>query len=264
MSVTPQVQRREHAARVSSDDERALVEARDLQKKFRSYHAVRGVSFTCYSGEVFGLLGPNGAGKTTTIRLLTTVLRPTSGTARIAGHDVTREPEAVRRAIGVLPENAGVYGRLSGREAIRYAGRLYGLAGAELERRIVEIADALELTQHLDRLSDTYSKGMKQKVNVARALIHNPRVVFLDEPTSGLDVISARSVRDFVLRFKAEGRCVILSTHMMEEAERLCDRVAIIAGGRIRAEGDLEQLKAETGQGLEEIFMAMVEQSIVR
>ena len=264
MSVTPQVQRREHEARASSDDERALVEARDLEKKFRSYHAVRGVSFTCYSGEVFGLLGPNGAGKTTTIRMLTTVLRPTSGTARIAGHDVAREPEAVRRAIGVLPENAGVYGRLSGREAIRYAGRLYGLAGAELERRIVDIADALELTTHLDRLTDTYSKGMKQKVNVARALIHNPRVVFLDEPTSGLDVISARSVRDFVLRFKAEGRCVILSTHMMEEAERLCDRVAIIAGGRIRAEGDLEQLKAETGQGLEEIFMAMVEQSIVR
>ncbi len=264
MSVTPQVQRRETRAPAADGDARPLVEARDLQKRFRSYHAVRGVSFTCYPGEVFGLLGPNGAGKTTTIRMLTTVLRPSSGTARIAGHDVVREPAEVRRAIGVLPENAGVYGRLTGREAIRYAGRLYGLAGAELERRIVDIADALELTPHLDRLSDTYSKGMKQKVNVARALIHNPRVVFLDEPTSGLDVISARSVRDFVLRFKAEGRCVILSTHMMEEAERLCDRVAIIAGGRIRAEGELEQLKADTGQDLEEIFMAMVEQSIVR
>jgi sodium transport system ATP-binding protein len=245
------------------DGQQPLVEARDLQKKFRSYHAVRGVSFNCYPGEVFGLLGPNGAGKTTTIRMLTTVLRPTAGTARIAGHDVAREPEAVRRAIGVLPENAGVYGRLSGREAIRYAGRLYGLGGDELDRRIVEIADALELTKHLDRLTDTFSKGMKQKVNVARALIHNPPVVFLDEPTSGLDVISARSVRDFVLRFKAEGRCVILSTHVMEEAERLCDHVAIIAGGRIRAEGALDALKAETGKDLEEIFMTMVEQSIV-
>jgi sodium transport system ATP-binding protein len=246
------------------DGMRLLVEARNLQKRFRSYHAVRGVSFTCYAGEVFGLLGPNGAGKTTTIRMLTTILRPTSGTARIVGHDVAREPELVRRSIGVLPENAGVYGRLTGREAIRYAGRLYGLAPDALERRIVEIADALELTQHLDRLTDTFSKGMKQKINVARALIHDPPVVFLDEPTSGLDVISARSVRDFVLRFKAEGRCVILSTHMMEEAERLCDRVAIIAGGRIRAEGDLAALKAETGKDLEDIFMAMVEQSVVR
>jgi len=261
MSVTSQAR---PSGRTEADEGgRLLVEARDLQKKFKSYHAVRGVSFQCYAGEVFGLLGPNGAGKTTTIRMLTTILKPTSGTARIAGHDVVRDPEAVRRSIGVLPENAGVYGRLSGREAIRYAGRLYGHGGPALEQRIVEIADALELTTHLDRLTDTYSKGMKQKVNVARALIHNPPVVFLDEPTSGLDVFSARSVRDFVLRFKAEGRCVILSTHMMEEAERLCDRVAIIAGGRIRAEGDLAELKAETGKDLEEIFMTMVGQSIV-
>lgn len=261
MSVTSQAK---PSGQTEADEGgRLLVEARDLQKKFKSYHAVRGVSFQCYAGEVFGLLGPNGAGKTTTIRMLTTILKPSSGTARIAGHDVVRDPEAVRRSIGVLPENAGVYGRLSGREAIRYAGRLYGLGGPALEQRIVEIADALELTTHLDRLTDTYSKGMKQKVNVARSLIHNPPVVFLDEPTSGLDVFSARSVRDFVLRFKAEGRCVILSTHMMEEAERLCDRVAIIAGGRIRAEGDLAELKAETGKDLEEIFMTMVGQSII-
>ncbi len=264
MSVTPQVRHPAHAGRTEpGDGQQLLVEARDLQKKFRSYHAVRGVSFSCYSGEVFGLLGPNGAGKTTTIRMLTTILKPTSGTARVAGHDVVREAEAVRRAIGVLPENAGVYGRLTGREAIRYAGRLYGLPPDVLEPRIVEIAEALELAKDLDRLTDTFSKGMKQKVNVARALIHNPAVVFLDEPTSGLDVISARSVRDFVLRFKAEGRCVILSTHVMEEAERLCDRVAIIAGGRIRAEGTLDALKAETGKDLEEVFVAMVESSIV-
>jgi sodium transport system ATP-binding protein len=248
----------------TSNGMRLLVEARNLQKRFRTYHAVRGVSFSCYAGEVFGLLGPNGAGKTTTIRMLTTILRPTSGTARVAGRDVVREAGEVRGSIGVLPENAGVYGRLTGREVIRYAGQLYGLAPDVLERRIVEIADALELTEHLDRLTDTFSKGMKQKINVARALIHDPPVVFLDEPTSGLDVISARSVRDFVLRFKAEGRCVILSTHMMEEAERLCDRVAIIAGGRIRAEGDLAALKAETGKDLEDIFMSMVEQSVVR
>jgi sodium transport system ATP-binding protein len=264
MRAASDVRSAERTGRMPAGDaQRLLVEARDLQKRFATYHAVRGVSFTCYAGEVFGLLGPNGAGKTTTIRMLTTILRPTSGTARVAGCDVVREPEMVRRAIGVLPENAGVYGRLTAREAIRYAGRLYALPADALERRIVEIADALELTPHLDRLTDTFSKGMKQKVNVARALIHDPAVVFLDEPTSGLDVISARSVREFVLRFKAEGRCVILSTHVMEEAERLCDRVAIIAGGRIRAEGALDQLKADTGKELEEIFVALVEQGTV-
>jgi len=240
-----------------------LVEAVDLQKRFRTFHAVRGVSFHCYAGEVFGLLGPNGAGKTTTIRMLTTILRPTAGTARIAGHDVLKEPEEVRRVIGVLPENAGVYGRLTARDAIRYTGRLYGVPPDVLETRIEAICKALELTPDLDRLTDTFSKGMKQKVNIARALVHNPPVVFLDEPTSGLDVLSARSVRDFILRFKEEGRCVIMSTHVMEEAERLCDRVAIIAGGRVRAMGWLQDLKAETGLGLEEIFMQLVAQTVV-
>jgi sodium transport system ATP-binding protein len=243
-------------------DDQILVEARDLQKRFRTFHAVRGVSFHCYAGEVFGLLGPNGAGKTTTIRLLTTILRPTAGTARIAGRDVINEPEEVRRSIGVLPENAGVYGRLTARDAVRYAGHLYGVPPDVLEPRINAIFEALELSGHADRLTDTFSKGMKQKVNIARALVHNPPVLFLDEPTSGLDVISARSVRDIIQRFKREGRCVIMSTHIMEEAERLCDRVAIIAGGRVRAMGGLAELKAESGLGLEEIFMQLVEQTV--
>ncbi len=243
-------------------DRRVIVEAVDLHKRFRRFHAVRGVSFHCYAGEVFGLLGPNGAGKTTTIRMLTTVLRPTAGTARVAGHDVVREPEDVRRVIGVLPENAGVYGRLTGRDVIRYAGRLYGVPPEMLEARIDAICATLDLTPHLDRLTDTYSKGMKQKVSIARALVHNPPVVFLDEPTAGLDVISARSVRDFIQGFKQEGRCVIMSTHVMEEAERLCDRVAIITGGRLRAQGRLEDLKARTGLGLEEIFVQLVEQTV--
>jgi sodium transport system ATP-binding protein len=243
-------------------DHEILVEAENLEKRFKRYHAVRGVSFQCYAGEVFGLLGPNGAGKTTTIRMLTTILRPTAGTARVAGHDVMRDPAAVRRVIGVLPENAGIYGRLTARDAIRYAGRLYGVPPAVLEARIEALADALELTPHLNRLTDTFSKGMKQKVNIARALVHNPPVVFLDEPTSGLDVISARSVREFVERFKQEGRCVIMSTHVMEEAEKLCDRVAIVAGGRVRAEGRLSELKAQTGLELEEIFVQLVEQTV--
>jgi len=220
------------------------------------------VSFRCYAGEVFGLLGPNGAGKTTTIRMLTTILRPTAGAARIAGSDVVRDPAAVRQVIGVLPENAGVYGRLTARDTIRYAGRLYGVPRDELEARIERIAEALELTPHLDRVTDTFSKGMKQKVSIARALVHNPPVVFLDEPTSGLDVISARSVREFVEGFKREGRCVVMSTHVMDEAEKLCDRVAIIAGGRVRAEGVLADLKARTGLDLEEIFVQLVEQTV--
>jgi sodium transport system ATP-binding protein len=243
-------------------DRDVLVAAQDLQKRFRTFHAVKGVSFQCYGGEVFGLLGPNGAGKTTTIRMLTTILRPTSGTAMIAGHDVIQEPEAVRCVIGVLPENTGVYGRLTAREAVRYAGRLYGVHPEVLEARVEAIFEALEMTPHLDRITDTFSKGMKQKVNIARALVHDPPVIFLDEPTSGLDVISARSVREFVDRFKRDGRCVIMSTHVMEEAERLCDRVAIIAGGQVRAQGRLGDLKAQTGLGLEEIFVQLVEDTV--
>jgi len=243
-------------------DRGVLVDAQDLQKRFRNFHAVKGVSFQCYGGEVFGLLGPNGAGKTTTIRMLTTILRPTSGTATIAGHDIIGEPEAVRRVIGVLPENTGIYGRLTAREAVRYAGRLYGVHPEVLEGRVEAIFEALEMTPHLDRLTDTFSKGMKQKVNIARALVHDPPVIFLDEPTSGLDVISARSVREFVSRFKEDGRCVIMSTHVMEEAERLCDRVAIIAGGQLQAQGRLDDLKAQTGLGLEEIFVQLVEDTV--
>jgi sodium transport system ATP-binding protein len=239
-----------------------LVEAHGLQKRFRTFHAVRGVSFQCYAGEVFGLLGPNGAGKTTTIRMLTTILRPTAGTARIAGHDVIDDPGAVRRVIGVLPENTGIYGRLTARETVRYAGRLHGVHPEVLEARLEAMLEALDMTDYMDRLTDTYSRGMKQKVNIARALVHNPPVIFLDEPTSGLDVISARSVREFVQGFKQDGKCVIMSTHIMEEAERLCDRVAIIARGKIQAEGRLEELKARTGLGLEEIFVQLVEDTV--
>jgi len=249
-------------AREAAGGPAVLVEAVDLHKRFRTFHAVRGVSFRCYAGEVFGLLGPNGAGKTTTLRMLTTILRPTSGGARIAGYDVTREPEAVRRVIGVLPEHAGIYGRLTAREAVRYAGRLCGVQAEVLEGRVEAILETLEMAPHIDRIADTLSRGMKQKVNIARALIHDPPVVFLDEPTSGLDVISARSVREFVQRFKRDGRCVILSTHLMEEAERLCDRVAIIAGGRVLAQGRLAELKAHTGLGLEETFVQVVEDTV--
>jgi len=240
----------------------ATIDVRGLRKSFGPTLALDGMTFTVTPGQVTGFIGPNGAGKTTTIRMLTTILRPTAGAACVAGHDVVGDPGGVRRAIGVLPENSGVYGRLTAREAVRYAGQLYGVAPQALEARVGAILEALEMTPHMDRMTDTFSKGMKQKVNIARALVHDPPVVFLDEPTSGLDVISARAVRDFVQRFKREGRCVIMSTHVMDEAERLCDRVAIIAGGKVRAEGRLEELKAATGLGLEEIFVQLVEDTV--
>jgi len=204
-------------------------------------------------------LGPNGAGKTTTMRLLATVLEPTDGTARIDGHELRREPAAVRAAVGVLPEFWGLYGRLTPREHLRYFGRLHGLGGRALEERIEELIVRLGMTEYADRRCEPFSKGMKQKVVLGRALIHSPRTLLLDEPTAGLDVMSARRVRELIAEFRAEGRCVLLSTHLLGEAERLCDRIAVIDRGRIVAEGSPAQLVEETGRtSLEEAFVSLV------
>jgi sodium transport system ATP-binding protein len=236
-----------------------MIEVENLAKHFGAVKAVDGVSFSARDGEVLGLLGPNGAGKTTTMRLLATVLRPTSGTARVDGHDLLREPEAVRAAVGILPENWGLYGRLTPREHLRYFGRLYRQDGARLDRRIAELIGALDMGEYADRRCDPFSKGMKQKVALARALIHNPKTMLLDEPTSGLDVMSARGVRDLIRRFRDEGRCVLLSTHLLAEAERLCDRIAVIQRGRIIALGTPDELRRQTGQAtLEEAFVQLV------
>ncbi len=236
-----------------------MIEVQELVKHFGPVRAVDGLTFTARQGEVLGLLGPNGAGKTTTLRMLATVLVPTSGTARVGGHDVRGEPEAVRADLGVLPEYWGLYGRLTPCEHLRYFGRLHGLRGSALEARIRALIADLEMDEYADRRCEPFSKGMKQKVALGRALIHDPQHLLLDEPTAGLDVMSARNVRDLIARFRSEGRCVILSTHILGEAERLCDRLAIIDHGRVVASGTPEALQRETGQAtLEEAFVHLV------
>ncbi len=236
-----------------------MIEAQSLTKHFGKVHAVNGVNFNARDGEVMGLLGPNGAGKTTILRMLATILRPTSGTAAVDGHDLRRAPEKVRAAIGVLPENWGLYGRLTAREHLRYFGRLYGMDETSLERRITELIALLEMGEYADRRCDPFSKGMKQKVALGRALIHNPKTMLLDEPTAGLDVMSVRGVRDLIRRFRDEGRCVLFSTHILDEAERLCDCIAILHRGQIVAAGAPEELRRQTGQAtLEEAFVQLV------
>lgn len=236
-----------------------MIEVQGLVKHFGPVRAVDGVTFSAEEGEVLGLLGPNGAGKTTTLRLLSTVLRPTAGTARVDGHDIGKAPAAARAALGVLPEYWGLYGRLTPREHLRYFGQLHGMSGPTLEARIVALLEALDMQPYADRRCEPFSKGMKQKVALGRAMIHNPRHLLLDEPTAGLDVMSARGVRELIGRFRDEGRCVIVSTHILGEAERICDRLAIIHSGKIIAGGRPEDLMRHTGQGtLEEAFVSLV------
>jgi sodium transport system ATP-binding protein len=191
--------------------------------------------------------------------MLSTVLRPGGGTARIGGHDLIREPAAVRAALGVLPEYWGLYGRLTPREHLRYFGRLYAMEAGRLEQRIDEVVGLLEIGEYADRRCEPFSKGMKQKVALGRAMIHDPRHLLLDEPTAGLDVMSARGVRELIARFRDEGRCVILSTHILAEAERLCDRLALIHRGHIVAAGSPDEVRRQAGrETLEEAFVSLV------
>ncbi len=236
-----------------------MIEVQGLAKHFGAVRAVDGLTFRAEQGEVLGLLGPNGAGKTTTLRMLSTVLLPSAGTAQVGGHDVRSQATAVRADLGVLPEYWGLYGRLTPREHLRYFGRLHGLQGAALEARIQTLIADLEMDEYADRRCEPFSKGMKQKVALGRALIHNPQHLLLDEPTAGLDVMSARNVRDLIERFRAEGRCVILSTHILSEAERLCDRLTIVDHGRVVASGTPADLLRQTGQAtLEDAFVQLV------
>jgi sodium transport system ATP-binding protein len=236
-----------------------MIEAHSLAKAFKAIKAVDGISFTCADGQVTGLVGPNGAGKTTTLRLLATVMRPDSGTAVVDGHDLLRDPQGVRRTIGVLPDNPGLYGRLTPREHLRYFGRLYGLQGAALEARIDGLVALLEMGAYADRPAEGFSRGMRQKVAIGRALIHEPRTVLFDEPTEGLDVMSTRAMRETMRRLRDEGRSVLLSSHLMGEVEQLCDRIAVIAGGRLCASGTPDELRREAGcPSLEEAFVRLV------
>jgi len=238
-----------------------LIQVDGLRKTFGDFVAVDEVSFEVKAGEVFGLLGPNGAGKTTTLRVMTTMLRPTAGEIAVNGHAVTREPARVRAQLGILSEANGLYDRLSVRENVRYFGELRDMGRGEIQRRMGEIFPPLGVDAYADKRAGQLSKGMKQKAALAIAILHDPPVLIFDEPTSGLDVMSARQVRTFIERYQRTDKTVILSTHLMPEAEKLCDRIAIVSKGRVRAIGTFEELQRDSGeQGLEEIFVKLVEE----
>jgi len=242
----------------------AFLEAQGLTKVFRdpsrgSVLAVDEVNFTAGPGEILGLLGPNGAGKTTTLRMLATVLRPTSGTAVVAGRSILEDPVGVRRSIGFLSGTTALYARLTPREILRFFGRLHGMEKETLEERIEELLSRLDLLEYASSRLERLSTGTQQKVNLARAVLHDPPVLILDEPTAGLDVLAAGTLMEFLEERRAAGRCILFSTHILSEVERLCDRIAIIYQGSLEAAGTLEELASLTGEEyLERIFLALV------
>jgi sodium transport system ATP-binding protein len=241
-----------------------MIRVEKLRKSFRDLrrgivHAVDEVSFEARPGEIFGLLGPNGAGKTTTMRILCTVLRPTSGTANLAGYDVETQPALVRANIGFMSANTAIYDRMTAWEMVQYFGRLYDLSEERLRERLEFVFTTLQMNDFRDLLGAKMSTGMKQKVSIARALIHDPPVLIFDEPTIGLDVLVGRAVLKNIELLRDMGKCVLFSTHIMREVERLCDRVAIISRGRVVACGTLKDLREEHQQhDLEELFFQLV------
>ena len=236
-----------------------MIEARNLHKQFGKVTAVEDVTFTAEDGVITGLLGPNGAGKTTTLRMLYTLVRPDSGTATVDGVDVAKDPQAARRALGVLPDARGLYPRLTAREHARYFGELHGLSGATLDARVEELVELLEMKDIADRRTEGFSQGERVKVALARALVHGPRNVLLDEPTNGLDVMATRSVRTLLRKLKAQGCCVVFSSHVMQEVAALCDRIVVVARGRVVADGTADALRARTGKdSLEEAFVSVI------
>ena len=242
-----------------------MIEARQLVKRFRDKKrgdvcAVNGVSFSCRPGEVYGLLGANGAGKTTALRILATILEPTEGTAVVAGFDVRENPQGVRARVGFLSAATALYGRLSAREMVEYFGRLHGLDEPTLRRRVDEIFTRLGMDGFRQRRCDHLSSGTRQKVSIARTLVHDPPVMIFDEPTVGLDVMAARTIVSFIRECRENGKTVVFSTHVMSEVEKLCDRVGIIHRGALLAEGTLPELRARFGiQDLEELFVNVIE-----
>ena len=242
-----------------------MIRLTDVRKTFAAFGgepvvAVGGVSFEVRPGEIFGLLGPNGAGKTTCLRILSTVLSPTSGTCEVAGHDVTAAPAAVRRSIGFLSNNTGLYDRMTARELVEHFGKLYGLRGDALKAGMTRVTDELRMGDFLDTLCSKLSTGQRQKVSIARALVHDPPVLIFDEPTAGLDVLVARNVLNTVAALRDGGKCVIFSTHIMREVEKLCDRVAVIHRGEIVDQGPLPELAARHAEpDTEELFFKLID-----
>jgi sodium transport system ATP-binding protein len=236
------------------------VTAHHLTKRFGAALAVDDLSFEVARGEIYGLLGPNGAGKTTTLRVLAAILTPTSGRAELAGVDVASDPQAARRQLGFLTGSTGLYARLTGRELLRYFGRLHAMAPAAIAERTELLARTLDLDSILDRRCEALSTGQRQRLSVARAVLHDPAVLVLDEPTVGLDVLASRFLRDFVRGERDRGKAVIFSTHYLAEAELLCDRIGLLHKGRLLAEGSPADLRARAGDAtsLEEAFLRLV------
>jgi sodium transport system ATP-binding protein len=240
-----------------------MIEVQSLHKSFASRRgaivAVDGVSFVARDGEITGLLGPNGAGKTTTLRMLYTLMQPDAGRVLVDGRDPATEAGDVRRRLGVLPDARGLYKRLTARENIVYFGRLHGLDAAVMAERIERLALALGMQDFLDRRTEGFSQGQRTKTAIARALVHDPRNVLLDEPTNGLDVMTTRGLRQFLRELRAEGRCVLLSSHIMQEVAALCDRIVVIAQGHVVAQGTPDELRARTGESnLEDAFVKLI------
>ena len=236
-----------------------MIQVQGLSKSFGKVLAVQNVSFSALNGQITGLLGPNGAGKSTTLRMLYTLLQPESGLAVIDGFDTTRDPIQVQSRIGVLADARGLYERLTTRENIRYYGRLHGLEGAALESQIEKLLALLDMQTIADRKTVGFSTGEKLKVAIARALVHNPPNVLLDEPTNGLDVMSTRAMRQFILRLRDEGKCVLFTSHVMQEVAALCDQIVIMSKGMISATGSPNDLRQQSGQeNLEDAFVAAI------
>ena len=251
-----------------------IIEVRDLRREYTTYkgalrkkkeivEAVRGISFTVSKGEIFGLLGQNGAGKTTTIKMLTTLLAPTSGVCKVFGYDSFGQEKQIRRRINfIFGGEMGVYRRLSGRDNLRYFANLYLLDIETRERRINEILELVELTDAADRLAETYSKGMIQRLQIARGLINDPEILFMDEPTVGLDPLGARMLRDIIRKLRDEGKTVLLTTHYLPEAEELCDRMVILDHGEIVARGTPAEIKGDAAT-LEDAYVALMKGAAV-
>jgi len=238
-----------------------MLQVSQLSKHYGAKRALHDITFTAQDGQVFGLLGPNGAGKTTLLRVLSTLLLPTTGGATIAGFDLHRQPEEIRRITGVVNGGMGLYDRLTGREILRYFAGFYDLSGQALERRIDELAQQLDLGDTLERRAGEFSTGMKQKIVIARAVIHDPTILILDEAASGLDIFARRALLDFVQAYRQPGKLVLFSTHVMAEVEEVCDRVAIIDGGELLTVDTVRGVLARTGErSLERAFFALLQE----
>ena len=240
-----------------------MIRVEDLHKTFKTksgpVRAVDGASFEAGDGRITGLLGPNGAGKTTTLRMLYTLMRPDQGRVLVDGLDVLENASRVRRALGVLPDARGVYKRLTARENIAYFGRLHGLEEGEISQRTERLVQALGMEDFIDRQAEGFSQGQRTKTAIARALVHDPKNVILDEPTNGLDVMTTRGLREFLKTLKAQGRCVILSSHIMQEVGLLCDHIVIIAKGKVTAQGSADELRRTSGEdNLEDAFVKLI------